>query len=297
MTNRLVDLGFDKKILTWREILCDGPTTYAINSQQFIDIRSGFLQLNYDVPEGHYEEKFTNQFELLKDLSNYNEINLWFEYDLFCHINMIAAISLLQQLKINLPIYLICSGRVKGEDSLKGLSELSKGQLLNHFKNKIVLKESDLKLADSLWQIYCSDMHYQLHKYVTKPSSFRYLSNCLSAHLKRFPSKHNGLNLLEVHLLNLITQHQIKSKHHLLGYLLQYQGYYGYGDTLLEKIINKMDSFFNEDDDILRLNDRGVKALNKEDNYYNDLKDNSIFGGIAKYRMVYDINSRKIEKV
>jgi len=255
------------------------------------------LQLHYDVPTGHYEEKFSSQIERLKDLSAYKEINIWFEYDLFCHINMIAAVSLLHQMGIKLPIYLICSGRVSGEDHLKGLSELTKGQLLEHFENKILLKESDIQLADSLWQIYCSDMHYQLHKYVTQPSSFRYLSNCLSAHLKRFPSKHSGLNLIEVHLLNLITQHQIKSKHHLLGYLLQYQGYYGYGDTLLKKIIDKMDSFFDEGDDFLSLNENGKKALAKEANFYDELKDDTIFGGISKYRFVYDINSRKIEKV
>ncbi len=234
---------------------------------------------------------------MLKDLSDYKEINIWFEYDLFCHINMIAAISLIRQIGITLPVYSICSGRVPGEDSLKGLSELSKGQLMDHYKNKTLLKESDLKLADSLWQIYCSDMHYQFHKYVTQPSSFKYLSNCLSAHLKRFPSKHSGLNLIEVHLLNLITQHQIKSKHHLLGYLLQYQGYYGYGDTQLEKIIDKMVPFFEEEDDFLRLNENGKKALAKEANFYDDLKDETIFGGISKYRFIYDINSKKIEKV
>ncbi|NER15633.1 DUF1835 domain-containing protein [Spongiivirga citrea] len=284
-------------MFTWREILCDGPSTYKIDSSKFIDLRSCFLQLQYDIPVGYYEEKFSNQFEMLKDLSGYDEINIWFEYDLFCHINMIAAISLLHQMGNDLPIYSICSGRVAGEDHLKGLSELSKGQLLDHFENKILLKDSDIKLADSLWQIYCSDMHHQFHKYVTQPSSFKYLSNCLSAHLKRFPSKHSGLNLIEVHLLNLITQHQIKSKHHLLGYLLQYQGYYGYGDSQLEKIIDKMDSFFEAEDDFLVLNEDGEKALAKEANFYDKLKDDTIFGGISKYRFVYDINSRTIEKV
>ncbi len=49
---------------------------------------------------------------------------------LFCHINLIAVISLLHQKEINLPLYLVCSGRIEGEKNLKGLAELTPEQLL-----------------------------------------------------------------------------------------------------------------------------------------------------------------------
>ena len=52
---------------------------------------------------------------------------------------MLGVINLLHQKKINKPLYLICSGRVKGEKNLKGLTELSSDQLHDHYKNKVLL--------------------------------------------------------------------------------------------------------------------------------------------------------------
>ena len=275
-------------------MLCEGPTEYDLLSPDFKTKRSDFLSTFFDIPTNYYHDKFIAELSTLDSVENYKEINLWFEYDLFCHINMIAAISHLQKLGFEKPIYLICSGRVDTDGDLKGFSELTKGQLHDLFVNKINIKKEDIELADTLWKIYNSNLHRQFKKYVTRPSSFPYLASCLSAHLKRFPSQHNGLNLLEVHTLNMITQRKIKSKHQLLGYILQYQGYYGFGDTQLKHMIDRLDFLFNEEDSYLVLNEKGKGALGKTANFYDQLKDDSQFGGIYKYSLVYDINTRKL---
>ena len=66
---------------------------------------------------------------------------------------------MLHQREINLPLYLVCSGRVEGEKSLKGLAELNSDQLLLHYKEKIALNNDDKDLAIALWRTYCGKDH------------------------------------------------------------------------------------------------------------------------------------------
>ncbi|MDP5081329.1 MAG: DUF1835 domain-containing protein, partial [Winogradskyella sp.] len=127
LTDYLRELDFTDDILTWQEMLCEGPTIPAINSEAFFELRAGFLKSCYDIEVDTSER--IKELSKLDNVENYSEINLWFEYDLFCHINLLGVINLLHQKEINKPLYLICSGRVEGEKNLKGLSELSPAQL------------------------------------------------------------------------------------------------------------------------------------------------------------------------
>ncbi len=296
LTKRLTELQIEGTFLTWREILCEGPTTVEIGSDNFHEIRAEFLDAHYEAPRSFYLEKFTTPLRSYESFEAFDHVVLWFEYDLFCHINMVAAISWLQQKAVKLPLYLVCSGRVDGEDGLKGLSELTKGQLLQHYDDKILLQREDIDLATSIWSIYNSEDHNKLKQFVTRSSSFPYLSNCLSAQLKRFPSKHNGLNLLETHILNIISKETIRTKHQLVGYVLQYQGYYGFGDMQIEKIIAKLAPFYQEEDNRLLLNEDGEKALAKEGNYFSNMQEDTVLGGAKKYQFEYNITTKQLER-
>ena len=244
LTEYLRELDFTEDILTWQEMLCEGPTITDIDSEVFFELRSEFLKTNYDIEVDTVE--LQKELSKLDNVENYSEINLWFEYDLFCHINLLGVISLLHQKEIDKPLYLICSGRVEGEKSLKALTELSPEQLNAHYKNRILLTPKDIDLAIALWRTYCGKDHNILKPYIVTNSSFKYMSNCLKAHLKRFPHQKSGLNVLEDNILRLLRDNPIKSVHHLLGYSLNYQGYYGFGDLQLQRIIKKLSIFFDE---------------------------------------------------
>jgi hypothetical protein len=290
LTDSLRELDFKDTILTWQEMLCEGPTTQKIDTDAFFTLRKTFLSLEYEVDPADYD--FKEQLALLDNLESFSEVVLWFEYDLFCHINMCAAISLLREKSCKLPISLVCSGRVNGSTDLKGLPELSDEQLLEHYKNKIYLNTYDLELAAHVWEIYCGKDHNLLKPLIVKPSSFLYLSNCLKAQLKRFPDSVTGLSSLEVNILKLIKSNDdIKSRHHLLGYILNYQGYYGFGDWQLAKIIQRLSIFFNEENATLKLNRKGHEALIGSHNFSSEINDDSIYGGI--YRLEYQFNRRE----
>ena len=245
LTERLQALDISGDILTWREMLCEGPTAVDIDGNAFAKSRKAFFKEHYEVPESHYETQFLKGLEKLDDTLSYEAIILWFEYDLFCHINMLAAISLLSARNRKEAVYLVCSGRVTGATNLLGLSELSNEQLLAHYQDKTRLDPSDLSLATTLWKLYCSENHNALNPLLAKDTNFKYLSNCLGAHRERFPDKNTGLSTLETQILRLIDTHEIRSERQLCGYALQHQGYYGYGDTQLFRMIKRLDPFYD----------------------------------------------------
>lgn len=292
LTHFLNELDFKGDFLTWHEMLCEGPTNKHINSDEFLNVRKEFLNTFYEVELDEYEYKM--ELHKLDDFEKYSEIVLWFEYDLFCHINMVAVISLINEKQINLPISLVCSGRIPGEVNLKGLSELSPEQIDDHYKNRKRLTEKDIDIAVSVWQIYCGKDHNLLKPFITQQSAFEYLGCCLKAHLKRFPDSRSGLNTLEHNILLLLNKYEIKSKHHLLGYALNYQGYYGFGDIQLMRMINKLSIFYTEEGDRIELNRKGHEVLLNRHNFVSEIKDNMTFGNVNRVDFQFNKQENKL---
>ena len=294
LTNVLNELNIQGVKLTWQELLCEGPTTEKVGSELFLETRKSFFTQFYNIDLDI--EFIKSELDKFNDSENYSEIVLWFEYDLFCHINMIAIISLIQQKKMNLPLHLVCSGRIEGSKNLMGLSELSPEQLLNHYKNKVLLNKEDIDIATTVWGIYCGVDHTLLKPFIVKPSSFKYLSNCLKAHLERFPNSVDGLSILERNILQIIVKQSITSKHHLLGYALNYQGYYGYGDLQLERIINQLSMFYSVTEGEIELNRKGHEALLGHHNFALEIDNDMMYGGVKKIAFQFNKSKNKLVK-
>ena len=294
LTNVLNELNIQGVKLTWQELLCEGPTTEKVGSELFLETRKSFFTQFYNIDLDI--EFIKSELDKFNDSENYSEIVLWFEYDLFCHINMIAIISLIQQKKMNLPLHLVCSGRIEGSKNLMGLSELSPEQLLNHYKNKVLLNKDDIDIATTVWGIYCGVDHTLLKPFIVKPSSFKYLSNCLKAHLERFPNSVDGLSILERNILQIIVKQSITSKHHLLGYALNYQGYYGFGDLQLERISNQLSMFYSVTEGEIELNRKGHEALLGHHNFALEIDNDMMYGGVKKIAFQFNKSKNKLVK-
>lgn len=294
LSDYLNDLNIEGDMITWQEMLCEGPTLEQVYSTEFSKLRIQFFSDFYDIELE--VAKIELALEKLNHPDTYSEIILWFEYDLFCHINMIAVISLIQQKKITLPIYLVCSGKVDRNKNLKGLAELNSGQLLKHYRDKILLKPEDIDLATTIWGIYCGKDHNLLKPYIVEKSSFKYLSNCLKAHLERFPETKDGLNNMERNILEIVRDKTIKSRHHLLGYALNYQGYYGYGDLQILRIMDKLSIFFDETENAIKLNRKGHEALLAQHNFALEIGNNMTYGGVNRFEYQFNKKENKLVK-
>lgn len=291
------EMNIPGELITWREMLCEGPVSQNVGGEEFINLRKEFLKESYSITQQEYQDKFISELEKLGAINNYDEIVLWFEFDLFSHMNLLAVIAFLLQNGKKDPLSLVCSRKLEGELEMVPLSELSEENLEQHYLHRIPLSDDDIETAQYIWDLYCGKNPKRLISEIKKSTNFEYLASSIRAHIERFPNVKTGLNTLEINVLKLIKRHEIKSLHHLLGYALKYQGYYGYVDVQMQRVIDKLKGFYTISDSGIELNEDGIKALEGSQNYYQKLKDNEFYGGVRKYDFLYDPDSHNLLKL
>lgn len=297
-TERLQALKIKGDIITWREMLCEGKTLTNVGSETFWKARFEFLHKNYKVSKSWFIEKTLKEYRSLCNHKQQNKIVLWFEYDLFCQINMLAVLSWLKTHRKYAEISLVCSGNEDETDRMYGLCELSDEQLLDLYENRTILKQGDIEYADYVWQLYCSDNPIRLENLSDlKDYQFDYLSDAIANHLQRFPTIKNGLNRMENNILQLAAEKKPSTKKALLNTVLKNQGELGFGDSQYERAINRLRPLFTTFNPV-RLTKKGKEILDNQTSYYSCLQDNDVYlGGALKYNFLYNTDSNRILKL
>ncbi len=297
-TQRLKSLNFKGAIITWREMLCEGKTETNVGSESFWKTRFEYLHKNYNVSKSWFIEKTLKEYRSLCNHKQQDEIILWFEYDLFCQINMIAVLSWLKTHRRDAQISLVCSGDEDGTDKMYGLCDVDDEKLQNLYNKRVYLTQDDIEFADYIWQLYCSDNPIRLENMSDFDHyHFDYLSEAIKVHLKRFPSVRNGLNELENRILALSLEHKPKNKKALINTLLSNQGYYGYGDSQFDRMITSIKPLFSTFNPV-RLSKKGKEILEGKTSFYSQIRDNdSYLGGALKYNFLFNDESGRILKL
>jgi hypothetical protein len=297
-TKRLNKLDIKGDVITWREMLCEGKTLSHVGSESFWKTRYEFLHKNYKVSKSWFIEKTLKEYRSLCNHKQQDEIVLWFEYDLFCQVNMLAVISWLLANRKYAQISLVCSGKEDESDKMYTLNELSDAQLLDLYKNKKVLSQDDIEYADYVWQLYCSNNPMRLENLTDfEDYQFAYLGDAVKSHLQRFPSITNGLNHMENNILSLSADKKLSSRKDLLNTVLQNQGNLGFGDSQYDRAITRLKPLFTAFNPV-RLTKKGKEILDGKTSYYSCLQDNDVYlGGALKYNFLYNTSTSRILKL
>lgn len=297
-TERLSTLKLKGDVITWREMLCEGKTLTNVGSESFWKARFEFLNKNYKVTKSSFIEKTLKEYRSLCNHKQQDQIVLWFEYDLFCQVNMLAVLSWLKANRKYAEISLVCSGKEDATDKLYSLNELDNEQLLKLYETRKVLKQDDIEYADYVWQLYCSDNPIRLENLTDyKNYQFDYLSEAITSHLHRFPSVKNGLNAMENNILQLSINQKPTSKKELLKTVLNNQGSLGFGDSQYERAISRLKPLFTSFNPV-RLTKKGKEILNSKTSYYSCIQDNDVYlGGALKYNFLYNNGTDRILKL
>lgn len=285
----LKKLDIKGEIVTWREMLCEGKTTNDVGSESFWRQRFEFLNSSYKITKNTFIDLTLKEYRNLCNQKTQDEIILWFEYDLFCQVNLIAVLSWLKKHRRNANIFLVSSGHEPGADKLKGLSELSEKRLKELYENRVELTRDDIEYADYIWQLYCENNPIRLQKAVklNPQTNLIYLSDAIQAHIQRFPSVRNGLNYQENKMLQVSLNNQLSTKRDLVGKMLEDQGFYGFGDIQYEKMADRLKPMFQSMKPV-KLNKFGKEVFEKVQNCYPILRNEKEYlGGTPKYSFLF----------
>lgn len=235
------------EIVVWREALVQGPLFYLLGSELFWEMRSQFIERAYGSKLFEYKNKVIQEFQKIKRFQG-NEIVLWFEYDLFCQINMIAIISYLLRSKKSKKISLVCIGDYPGHSKRVGLGEIPAENYPKLFKNRIKLEKEDLLLADRAWMAFCGK---EIEKFEQmRSNNFKYLTEALVAAKSLFRQKEK-LSPLSLHILKMIENDNINESQ-LIRRLLKEDTALGFGDLQFKYEIEKVSNYYEIIDGILR---------------------------------------------
>ena len=248
-------------IIVWREMLCEGSIHKNVGSDAFWKNRYAFFEKEIGIAKLEYFDKTIKELTKLEDLSNYNEVILWFEFDLFCQVNLIALCSyLLKNYRKDIHYSLVCTGKEKGTKHLRTLSDYSPNDFVLLFENRIRLSKHDLLFAEECWHKYVENIYEELQQFnFNRSAKFRYLQKAIDQHLKRFPDK-NSLNQIQNKILELIEAGYSKKIDILKG-LLQWQQketVYGFGDLQYALYLEKLKDYYDIDQNQYKLNKKGM---------------------------------------
>jgi hypothetical protein len=298
-TNYLKKLKFSGSFITWREMLCEGKTTTDVGSENFWKNRFHFLNSSYKITKKKFIDYTLKEYRNLCNQKAQKEIVLWFNYNLFCQINMLAVLSWLKRYRKGYHISLVCSENVEASNAICTISNLNSEQIIQHFENRIELKQDDLEYVDYIWQLYCSESPLRLESvYLQNTTSpFQYLNSALATHLQRFPSIENGLNKIENTILKTANKHSLINKNQLVTTLLKEQERYGFGKLYYAHKIDKLGRLFSSFNSA-KLNEKGKEVLENQLNFYSQIRnDISYLGGSKKYSFLYLNETKKLLQI
>lgn len=235
--------GLDGNIMVWREMFSEGPLEENISSASFWKNREKWISETFNGNNEKYQQKMLD--ELTKLSEQYDEINLWFEFDLHCQANLLGIIAYLEQkTDLSAPaIYLICPGDFPGKEDFRGMGELN-GEELEYLYDNIreQLNEKDFSIAAHAWKVYVSRDAEVLKEFLANTTfwgSLHFLKPALQAQLKRLQVNEQGLNYIEQKLLE-IYNYGVRTIPEIYLEFWKTEKIYGMGDMEIESYLNKL---------------------------------------------------------
>ena len=204
-TLRQTDLPGD--ILTWKDILHEGPTPAGLSLEQMSKVRAQFIA---DSAFGTYDDvlnSFMHRDTLLAQFAAHKEVVLWFEHDLYDQLQLIQLLDWFSHQHLGATtISLICINAFTGIVNFVGLGQLNPTQLRSLYVTRRPLTEVEFRLGSAAWQAYCSPDPKKLEAFLRQDTSaLPFLKAALLRHLEQFPALQSGLSRTERQILEVVT--------------------------------------------------------------------------------------------
>jgi hypothetical protein len=235
--NGFEQTGIGGDVMVWREVLSEGPVSENIESGKFWQERSAWVSKTFKETPEHYHDSMVAQLE--KFSQPYEEINLWFEFDLHCQTNLLGVMMLLSQ-KTNLSgpaVYLICPAEYPGVKDFRGMGELNADQLEYLYDNiRVQLGAYDFELATEAWDLFVCCSPQRIQQWINEThfwANMTALKPAMQAHLKRLQTNAGGLNYIHQRLLD-IYNNGAHTRPEIYAAFWADEKIYGMGDSELD---------------------------------------------------------------
>jgi Domain of unknown function (DUF1835) len=235
--------GLEGDIMVWHEVLSEGPLEENISSAHFWRNREEWVIKTFNETAENYQHKMLTQLTRLSE--QYDEINLWFEFDLHCQANLLGVMAYLEQkTDLSAPaVYRICPGDFPGKADFRGMGELDGDELEYLYDNiRLQISDIDFEIALKAWNVYVSKNAQLLSEYLLGTDfwgSLHFLKQALEAQLKRLSVNEKGLNYIEQKLFDIYNE-GINTKTGIYSTFWNTEKIYGMSDADIDIYLRRL---------------------------------------------------------
>jgi hypothetical protein len=221
--------GIEGDIIISRECLIAGNTT-GNTLHEIWQSRANYIQTTYLESIENYYLNVAYEYEKLLNLPSSAEVYLWFEYDLFCQVNMWFTLWLIHTRTFK-AVYRVAPITRESTERWKGFGSMDSKDLVECHASKMQFNKEDVALGANLWLAYQSGNVQQLQTLSESNSAcFPYLSEVCAAHIERI------LNRRVEKVLQEIMAKGVTDFVQIFKLFSHREGVYGFGDMQVKEI-------------------------------------------------------------
>ena len=195
----LGEAGIEGKIISWRDVLHEGPVDASLSLEELSKQRARFISERRWDDFAHVSGNFAERDRAIQHLDYFDEIVLWFEDDLYDQLQLIQLLDFFGRspARKNKTLSLI---QVDGYIPPLSAAKLKE---LDAKRSRVTAEQFDL--ARRAWQAFGSGDPSSVEALLEeKTSALPYLAPALRRHLEEFPAVGTGLSRSEREALTAI---------------------------------------------------------------------------------------------
>ena len=223
--------GIEGNIIVCREALVDGPID-AETLDEFWDLRARYILAAHGDDEIEYHERVADELTKLTELNADDTVNLWFEYELFCSVNMWFCLSLINS--TGAIVYRVEPIGLKVEDRWDGFAKFTTDELKAAFELRTRLTAEEIALGAKLWNAYRRKDHTAMRAASAEHESpsFPYLAEVVAAAVDE-----------DIRPLEVLREMSAGGETDFGKIFVEFRkraGVYGYGDVQVQRLLDHM---------------------------------------------------------
>ncbi|HKV10194.1 MAG TPA: DUF1835 domain-containing protein [Thermoanaerobaculia bacterium] len=181
------------------DVLHEGPAPAGLPPERWRKVRARYLaESGYD----DYDRclaSLTEWDHRIESATDYDEVILWFEHDLFDQLLLIRILDWFAGRNLGgTELSLLCIGEFPGVLPFHGLGDLTPEQIASLADRRRRVNEAQKLLARDAWRAFCASSPAALEEVLRQDTSLLpFLAGALRRHLEEFPAVANGLSRTE----------------------------------------------------------------------------------------------------
>jgi hypothetical protein len=218
------------EVVICREALVVGDIS-AEPLDAFWNERANFMFLQHAADPIEYRENVAYELERLIGLPADEEVCLWFEYELFCQVNMWFCITLLKGFEGT--VQRVCPLNSSPDNVWTGFADHDEKALRQCFDSRTEFTEEDLQIGNDLWHAFAerdADKLLRLSSYRSPAYPFLLEVCNAAAEIETRPAE----------IVKEIRSEGLAGIDEIFPEFQKRAGVYGFGDVQVERLIEKL---------------------------------------------------------